>query len=373
MTVRQLLSHEAGLVCLDEPLRVEDMKDLDKVSRALASQKPAWEPGTRHGYHAMTIGLYMQELIRHVDPRHRTLGRFFQDEIAMPLGIEFYIGLPIEIPDRRLAKLRTFTPLRSLAAFRKAPPGFVLRVMVPGTLLRKSMLFADLDFNDRRALEVEIPAGNGVGTARSIARAYSAFAEGGAELGLTPETLASLEAPHEVDDPRDAVMGVPSYLSLGFLKPGLELGFGTSQRAFGTPGRRRLIRLRRPRRAARLRLRDEQPGLLPVRRPAREGAARRRAPRDPAARPRMSRRRRICGCAAALFVVSVVAPAAAGQAASGKGTVAITGTAYSFDNQHPIAGATIRARGAPGATATSRANGSYRLDVPDRRKVTPYI
>jgi CubicO group peptidase (beta-lactamase class C family) len=236
VTVRQLLSHEAGLVWIDEPLRVEDLRDLDKVSHALAKQKPAWEPGTRHGYHAMTIGLYMQELIRHVDPEHRTLGRFFHEEIATPLGIDFYIGLPPELPDERLAKLRTFTPMRSLAALRKAPPGFVLRVMWPGTLLRKSMLFADLDFNDRSSLEVEIPAGNGVGTARAIARAYSAFAEGGAELGVTPETLASLAAVHEVEDPRDAVMGVPSYLSLGFLKPGLELGFGTSQRAFGTPG-----------------------------------------------------------------------------------------------------------------------------------------
>ena len=76
--MRQLLSHEAGLVWIDEPLHFEDLRDLDHVSRVLARQKPAWEPGTRHGYHAMTIGLYMQELIRHVDPAHRTLGQFFQ-------------------------------------------------------------------------------------------------------------------------------------------------------------------------------------------------------------------------------------------------------------------------------------------------------
>ena len=75
ITVRQLLSHEAGLVWLDEPLHFEDLRDLDRVSALLARQTPAWEPGTRHGYHAMTIGLYMQELIRHVDPAHRTLGR----------------------------------------------------------------------------------------------------------------------------------------------------------------------------------------------------------------------------------------------------------------------------------------------------------
>jgi CubicO group peptidase (beta-lactamase class C family) len=236
ITVRQLLSHEAGLVWIDAPLRLEDLHDLDRVSRALARQKPAWTPGTRHGYHAMTIGLYMQELIRHVDPAHRTLGRFFAEEIARPLQIEFYIGLPPEIPDERLAKLRGFTPRRSIRALPSVPAGYVLRILWPWSLLRKSMLFADLDFNDRRSLEVEIPAGNGVGTARAIARAYSAFAEGAGELGITRATLANLTATHQVQRARDEVMGVPSWISLGFLKPGPELGFGTSQRAFGTPG-----------------------------------------------------------------------------------------------------------------------------------------
>jgi CubicO group peptidase (beta-lactamase class C family) len=184
----------------------------------------------------VTIGLYMQELIRHVDPAHRTLGCFFREEIARPLEIEFHIGLPPEIPNERLAKLRTFSPLRSIGALRKAPPGFALRVLWPWSLLRKSMLFADIDPNDRGYLDVEIPAANGVGTARAIARAYSAFAEGGGELGITPATLASLTAVHEVERPKDEVMGVPSWMSLGFLRPGPELGFGSSQRAFGTPG-----------------------------------------------------------------------------------------------------------------------------------------
>ena len=109
VTVRQLLGHEAGLVWLDEQLRLEDLRDLDYVARVLARQKPAWPPGTRHGYHAMTIGLYMQELIRHVDPAHRTLGRFFHEEIAGRSELDFYIGLPPEIPDERLAKLKLFT------------------------------------------------------------------------------------------------------------------------------------------------------------------------------------------------------------------------------------------------------------------------
>jgi CubicO group peptidase (beta-lactamase class C family) len=236
VTVRQLLSHEAGLVWTDEPLGIEDLSDLDRVSRVLARQKPAWEPGTRHGYHAMTIGLYMQELIRHVDPGHRTLGRFFAEEIAEPLKIEFYIGLPPEIPEERLAKLRTFTPGRAIRALPSVPKGYVMRILWPWSLLRKSMLFADVDPNDRRWLEVEVPAGNGVGTARAIARAYSAFAEGGAELGITPATLASLTAASDPERPRDEVMGVPSWMSLGFLRPGPQLDWGSSRRAFGTPG-----------------------------------------------------------------------------------------------------------------------------------------
>src|ERR1043166_7374145 len=86
---RQLLGHQAGLVLLDEELTIARMRDLDDVARLLARQKPAWPPGTRHGYHLMSLGLYMQELIRHVDPARRTLGRFFHEEIAVPLGLEF--------------------------------------------------------------------------------------------------------------------------------------------------------------------------------------------------------------------------------------------------------------------------------------------
>jgi CubicO group peptidase (beta-lactamase class C family) len=90
--------------------------------------------------------------------------------------------------------------------------------------------------NDRRYLEVELPAANGVGTARAIARAYSAFAAGGAEIGITEETFARLTAPPHVTRPRDEVLGVPSYFSLGFLRPGPASAFGSSPRAFGGPG-----------------------------------------------------------------------------------------------------------------------------------------
>src|SRR5687767_13609581 len=180
VTVRQLLGHEAGLVLLDEQLTIEKLRDLDAVARVLARQKPAWPPGTRHGYHTMTLGLYMQELIRRVDPAHRTLGRFFRDEIAVPLDLDFHIGLPREIPDDRRAVLKTLSRGRALLALRSTPPVLIRKMLPPRSLLRRSMTFAKLDMNDRRALEVELAAGNGVGTARAIARAYSELAEGGA-------------------------------------------------------------------------------------------------------------------------------------------------------------------------------------------------
>jgi CubicO group peptidase (beta-lactamase class C family) len=233
VTVRQLLGHEAGLVLLDEELTVEKLRDLDYVAGVVARQRPAWPPGTRHGYHTLTIGLCMQELIRRVDPAHRTLGRFFHEEIAAPLGLTFYIGLPREVSDERLARVKPLSRGRGLLALRYTPPAVTLRMIRPGSLLRRSFVGLSGDPDDRGYLEVEMPAGNGVGTARAIARAYAAFAEGGAELGITPETLARVTAPPVVHGDRDVVLGVPSYFSLGFLRPGPTAWFGSSPRAFG--------------------------------------------------------------------------------------------------------------------------------------------
>lgn len=236
VTVRQLLGHEAGLVLLDEKLTLEKLRDLDYLARMLARQKPAWPPGTRHGYHTMSIGLYMQELIRRVDPAGRTLGQLFHEAIATPLGLEFYIGLPAEIPGERLAELKTLSRTRALLALPTTPSPLLKKILAPNSLLRRSMLLADLDMNDRRSLAIELTAGNGVGTARAIARAYAVFADGGAELGITPKTFASVTAPPEVARPLDEVLGLPSYFSLGFLRPGPDVSFGSSPRAFGAPG-----------------------------------------------------------------------------------------------------------------------------------------
>jgi CubicO group peptidase (beta-lactamase class C family) len=237
ITVRQLLGHQAGLAWLDERVTIDDLRDLDRLAPLLARQRPRWRPGTRHGYHPLTIGLYVLELFRRVDPQHRTLGHFFRDEIAGPLGLDFHFGLPPEIPTERLATIQPLSVRRALGALTRAPWPFLLRLMWPWSLLNRSMsALASGDPNDRQVLAVEMSAGNGVGTARAIARLYSAFAEGGAEVGVGAETMAELTADPCEDTRPDVVMGIPSHYSLGFLRPGHPATFGSSARAFGTPG-----------------------------------------------------------------------------------------------------------------------------------------
>lgn len=117
ITVRQLLAHQAGLFAFDEPVDRNVVADLDRLAVVLARQEPRWEPGTRVGYHALTLGFYEGELLRRIDPQHRSLGQFFQDEIATPLGLDLYIRLPESIPNSRLARLTQPALLRRLFGF----------------------------------------------------------------------------------------------------------------------------------------------------------------------------------------------------------------------------------------------------------------
>lgn len=238
ITVRQLLAHQAGLFALDQPLDKSLVADLDRLADVLARQKPAWEPGTRQAYHAVTIGFYEGELLRRIDPQHRSLGQFFQDEIATPLGLDFYIRLPESIPDSRLAPLVDPGVFEMLFGFpfRLAPS-----VWNPRSNIRRALLGSELA-HDKQSIyprNLEIPAGGGVGTARALAHAYSVFATGGKELGLRAETLQELMAPavpatHGFYD--ECIKGEVQF-SLGFMKPNPAFPFGSpSPSSFGGPG-----------------------------------------------------------------------------------------------------------------------------------------
>src|SRR3984885_8654582 len=114
VTVRQLLGHQAGLCVLKPAPTVRDVADPARLSAMLAAQKPVWPPGTRHGYHGITLGWYESELIRRTDPAGRTLGRFFADEIAGPLGLDLHIGLPDSVRRNRIAHLHHWSRAESL-------------------------------------------------------------------------------------------------------------------------------------------------------------------------------------------------------------------------------------------------------------------
>jgi CubicO group peptidase (beta-lactamase class C family) len=236
ITVRQLLAHQAGLFALDEPLNKSLVSDLDRLAEALARQKPAWKPGTRQAYHAITIGFYEGELLRRIDPQHRTLGQFFRDEIASPLGLDFYIGLPDSVPDRKLAPLVDPGKVEMLFGF---PLRMSFSIFNPKSNFRRALLGSELAHDERCIYprNLEIPAGGGVGTARAIARAYSAFAEGGSELGLRPQTLEELAKPAipaKLGFFDECIKGEVQF-SLGFMKPNSGFPFG-SPSAFGFPG-----------------------------------------------------------------------------------------------------------------------------------------
>jgi len=236
VTVRQLLAHQAGLFALDVPLERSLVADLDRFAVVLARQKPAWVPGTRQAYHAITLGFYEGELLRRIDPKHRSLGQFFQEEIATALRLAFYIRLPESVPDSELAPL--VDPSRSEMFF-----GFPLRltldILNPRSNFRRALLGSELAHDEQHiyARNLEIPAGGGVGTARAMAHAYSVFASSGKELGLRPKTLQELTAPavpaaHGFYDEciKDEVE-----FSLGFMKPNRGFPFG-SPSSFGHPG-----------------------------------------------------------------------------------------------------------------------------------------
>ncbi len=237
ITVRQLLSHQAGLFAFDGQGDRSLVADLDRLAVVLARQKPAWEPGTRQAYHAITLGYYESELLRRIDPQHRSLGQFFQDEIAKPLGLDFYIRLPWSVPDSRLAVLARPGLLAVLRGF---GIGFFLTAFNPRSNISRALAGSMLPHDEQRiyARDFEIPSGGGVGTARAIARAYSVFATDGKELQLRPETLRLLAAP-AVPPTRgfydECLKGDGVQFSLGFMKHCPVWSFG-SEGSYGQPG-----------------------------------------------------------------------------------------------------------------------------------------
>lgn len=244
VTVRQLLAHQAGVCALKPKPTLADVADPRRLSPILAAQVPAWRPGTRHGYHAITLGWYESELIRRTDPAGRTLGRFMADEIVTPAGLDLHIGLPESVDRTRVAHIHNWARAETMLHLGVMPPGFVRASLNPVGLTARTIAVPrgvnpfNGDYNRDDVRAVEIPSANGIGTARSVARMYDSAACGSSEVALSNAVRDALAAPamppsHGV---RDKVMHIDVAYSLGFCKPVPQFVFGSSGKAFGTPG-----------------------------------------------------------------------------------------------------------------------------------------
>jgi CubicO group peptidase (beta-lactamase class C family) len=204
--VRHLMGHTAGLSGWDEPLVAEDLADWEKCTAALAAQTPWWEPGSGSGYHAVTQGFLIGEVVRRITGE--SIGSWFAREVAKPLGADFHIGLPAS-EDSRVANVIPPPPI-DMAAM-----GGNVSELMAKTFLNPP-IDATMAHHEwwRRA---EIPAANGQGNARSVAAIQSIIAGRGQARGVRLLSAEATDAIFEVQaDGTDKVLGVPIRFGMGY-------------------------------------------------------------------------------------------------------------------------------------------------------------
>ncbi len=234
LPVRYLLSHKAGLAAVRKTLDEDALFKWDKMTTALAEQEPWWEPGTKHGYHALTFGYLVGEVIRRISGK--TPGTYLRDELAGPLGLDLHIGLDAKNDARTgdmipmpppapgepnlFAEIMKDTESVTFKAFMNPPGG-----MRPGLV------------NTREWRAAEIPAANGHTTARSLAKLYGAVARGGELDGvrvMSKEQVAQCSI--EQSNGPDALLILNTRFSLGFMMSQPGASIGPNAKSFGHPG-----------------------------------------------------------------------------------------------------------------------------------------
>ncbi len=203
--VSHLMSHSAGLSGWKEPITTEDLYDWDKATALLAAQAPFWEPGTAPGYHALTQGYLVGEVIRRVTGK--SVGTVFREEIAEPLGADFHIGLP-ESEDARVAGL--IPP----------PAGATISDVAQSDLQKNMATNPGIDVSETRTRAwrgAEIPAAGGTGNARAIAEIHAILANGGVAKGKRFLSEAGCRKALELQiEGTDLIMAVPARFGMGF-------------------------------------------------------------------------------------------------------------------------------------------------------------
>jgi CubicO group peptidase (beta-lactamase class C family) len=233
IAVRALLNHRAGLPAIRKPLVPEDLYDWRTMTDALAAEEPWWEPGTKHGYHALTFGYLVGEVIRRITGK--SVGSYLRNEIAAPLKIDAHIGLDARDDGRVAGMIGALPPapgeFNLFAEAAKHPESVTAKTFMNPLVLSMATV------NSRGWRGAEIPAANGHTNGRALARLYGAMARGGEVDGVRVVEDREISACHtEESRGPDAVLLIPTRFSAGFMlsQPGEEMG--PSVRAFGHPG-----------------------------------------------------------------------------------------------------------------------------------------
>jgi CubicO group peptidase (beta-lactamase class C family) len=234
LPVRWLLSHRAGLPAVRKPLPPDALMRWDVMTTALAEQEPWWEPGTKHGYHALTFGYLIGEVIRRVTGK--TVGAYCRENISGPLGIDFHIGLDAR-DDSRCAEVIAAPPpapgqRNPLADAAKDPDSITAKAVnnPPGALKLETI-------NSRGWRGAEIPAANGHTNARALSRFYASLACGGELDGVRILSADQIERCRTIEsDGIDAVLSVPMRFGLGYRLTQPAAKYGPNPHSFGHTG-----------------------------------------------------------------------------------------------------------------------------------------
>lgn len=238
--VRWLLTHQAGLPTIDHPITPAEAIAWDPMVTALAAQRPHWEPGTAHGYHGLTYGWLVGEVVRRVTGR--SIGTCLAEEIAAPLDLDLWIGLP-KAEQHRVSRIVAAPvdfdalaridldalpePMRDVIAAYADPTSLTVRSLL-------TIITPPLDHNDPDEQSAEMPSTNGICTARALARFYAALiGEVDGHRILKPDTLAAATA--EQATGIDRILRIPVRIGTGFGLPTPDM-FWYSPTAFGFPG-----------------------------------------------------------------------------------------------------------------------------------------
>uniref|UniRef100_A0AC34RH47 Beta-lactamase-related domain-containing protein n=1 Tax=Panagrolaimus sp. JU765 TaxID=591449 RepID=A0AC34RH47_9BILA len=236
------MSHSAGLAWTDAKITFEDAKDWKKMSELFENETPKWEPGTAVGYHALTYGWLVDQIIRRVDPKHRSIGQFFREEFQQPLGLDLHIGLP-KSEAYRVARIRLPSFFQRISEFVHNPdavnyPKFLYEFAIDGMISKVEKnpdwlrFVKEMTLNNPEIYELEQGAVMGTSTAKSLAKLFSiAIIE---KKMFKEETIQKMLTPF--NQSKDLVTGALVSRGQGFMFTDFQTCSGIKCRVIGHSG-----------------------------------------------------------------------------------------------------------------------------------------